>query len=43
MRRRGLASHLVTAASAIAVAACLLGPASAFAQTPPKDLTVLPP
>ena len=44
MSRHGLVSRIATTASAIAIAAAfLVGPVSAVAQTPPKDLTVLPP
>jgi hypothetical protein len=44
MGRRSLASRISTAALAIAAGACLLAsPNLAAAQTPPKDLTVLPP
>ena len=44
MRGHGLVSRIATTASAIAIAAVfLVGPVSAVAQTPPKDLSILPP
>lgn len=44
MKRRGLASRLATAASAIAAAASFVAtPMVALAQKPPADLTSLPP
>lgn len=43
MSRHGLASRIATAAAAIAIASFAAGPASAAAQQPPADLTVLPP
>ena len=43
MRRRGLASYIVTTASAIAAVAAVMTSASAVAQKAPADLTALPP
>ena len=43
MRRKALASLFATAAVAVAAAACAGLGATALAQQPPKDLTVLPP